>query len=756
MPITKIKRIRQPGVFRDFTWPADLPDFAKYNLIYGWNGSGKTTISRLLRDLEARRPPDQGSATIDIDGIDLRSVDFSTSSLVIKVFNNDFVESNVHRSDGDNIPSIFVLGETSVQQQQELETKENRLHEVEELLIQKREGLRSTNRYLSRHLSETAKTIKDDLSSNSYTQYNHYDRRNYATRADLMIESNNASDYLLSDTDRRTKKDQFLSPRLDNIDEVRLPNLELDTHNANITNLLNQSVVSNVIQTLEEDEELSTWIRDGLLIHTDRSTDICLFCTQRLPDGRLQMLQSHYNDAFNELITEIDAVYDNLNEVQENLQDVQFPDSIRFYSNLTEDYADAKPALESAIADTIEQIDAAMNEIQSKKQNMFTSLARQSETIAFDSQFLTALNDVIERHNSISDAHVEETDRSAKSLEANWVANNLETYVNANSAVRTVRVEIETLAQEHRELVADIPRLRSGLIDDRRPADEFNVELTTYLGHDELQLQPEDTGYAIVRHGQRAVNISEGEKTAIALLYFLKSLQNVDHEIHETVVVLDDPVSSLDSNSLYAAYGHIRESCQNANQLFLLTHNFVFFREFRDWFKSDNDHTDLGDEKPSAFFMLKREFDSSGRKSIIAPLDPLLKNYESDYHYLFWYVYETANSDSESNLEAYYPLPNITRRLLEMFLAFKFPNITDGINPSLAEAGVQQHTRRRIIRFVDAFSHADAIYEPGHDLPLLEQTPGILRAVLDVMKDIDPDHYRRMRRVVIRQHSRQG
>ena len=571
-----------------------------------------------------------------------------------------------------------------------------------------------------------------------------------------MIKSSNASDYLLSDNERRAKKDQFLSPQLDNIDEVQLPDLGLETHNVNITNVLNQSVVSNVIQTLEQDEELSTWVRDGLLIHPDRSTDICLFCTQKLPDDRLQRLQSHYNDTFNELIAEIDATYDRLNEVQENLQDVLLLDSIRFYSNLSEDYADAKPALESAIADTIEQIDAAMNEIQSKKQNMFTSLVRQSAIIIFDSQSLSALNEIIERHNSISNAHVEKTERSAKSLEANWVANNLVAYLNAKRAARLAQVEIETLNREHRELVDAIPRLRSGLIDDRRPADEFNVELTAYLGHDEFQLQPEDTGYAIVRHGQRAVNISEGEKTAIALLYFLKSLQNVDHDINETVVVLDDPISSLDSNSLYAAYGHIRESCQNANQLFLFTHNFVFFREFRDWFKSDNDHTDLGDEKPSAFFMLKRKFDSAGRKSIIAPLDPLLKNYESDYHYLFWYVYETANNDSEANLEAYYPLPNITRRLLEMFLAFKFPNITDGINPSLDEAGIQQHTRLRIIRFVDAFSHADAIYEPGHDPSLLEQTPGILRAVLDVMKHIDPDHYRRMRRVVIRQHNRQG
>ena len=55
--IDKISRIRNLGVFRAFAWPVDLPTFARYNLVYGWNGSGKTTISRLFRALEVRKPP---------------------------------------------------------------------------------------------------------------------------------------------------------------------------------------------------------------------------------------------------------------------------------------------------------------------------------------------------------------------------------------------------------------------------------------------------------------------------------------------------------------------------------------------------------------------------------------------------------------------------------------------------------------------------------------------------------------------------
>lgn len=54
MSIDRIARLRHPGVLRDFNWPAELPVFGHYNLIYGWNGSGQTTVSRVFRGLEMR------------------------------------------------------------------------------------------------------------------------------------------------------------------------------------------------------------------------------------------------------------------------------------------------------------------------------------------------------------------------------------------------------------------------------------------------------------------------------------------------------------------------------------------------------------------------------------------------------------------------------------------------------------------------------------------------------------------------------
>lgn len=50
--ITKINKIKDFGIFKDFKWNSDIDAFKKDNLIFGWNYSGKTTLSMLFQNLE--------------------------------------------------------------------------------------------------------------------------------------------------------------------------------------------------------------------------------------------------------------------------------------------------------------------------------------------------------------------------------------------------------------------------------------------------------------------------------------------------------------------------------------------------------------------------------------------------------------------------------------------------------------------------------------------------------------------------------
>ena len=127
-----------------------------------------------------------------------------------------------------------------------------------------------------------------------------------------------------------------------------------------------------------------------------------------------------------------------------------------------------------------------------------------------------------------------------------------------------------------------------------------------------------DTGYTITRGGVSAQFLSEGETTAIALLYFLKSLQDRRFPLANGVIVLDDPVSSLDANALFLAFAFIRERTKDAGQLFILTHNFSFFRQVRHWFHhlKGQKKKDVS-KRPARFFMLDSALDENARNSTI-------------------------------------------------------------------------------------------------------------------------------------------
>ena len=69
--------------------------------------------------------------------------------------------------------------------------------------------------------------------------------------------------------------------------------------------------------------------------------------------------------------------------------------------------------------------------------------------------------------------------------------------------------------------------------------------------------------YEIVRSdGSIATNLSEGERNFLAFLYFHQQVlgfNNEDDEITQKIVVIDDPVSSMDSSALFVVSSLIRQ-----------------------------------------------------------------------------------------------------------------------------------------------------------------------------------------------------
>jgi wobble nucleotide-excising tRNase len=98
--IKRFNRIKQFGVFENFVW-GDLPEFTSRNILYGWNYSGKTTLSRVLSCVEnnAMHGGYKGAEfeielARDIVPNTISSNNLEAPSLVIRVFNEDFVSQN--------------------------------------------------------------------------------------------------------------------------------------------------------------------------------------------------------------------------------------------------------------------------------------------------------------------------------------------------------------------------------------------------------------------------------------------------------------------------------------------------------------------------------------------------------------------------------------------------------------------------------------------------------------------------------------
>lgn len=739
--VTKISRLRHPGVLRDFSWPADLPIFGRYNLVYGWNGSGKTTLSNLFRALELRRQP-EGEVTLATGNTTIAGNEFAQANLPVRVFNRDFVAANVFPVGGGEVPPIFVLGEESAEKQAQVEQLKEEKASAQSTIDAAKPEKAKAEKALDKHCVDRATIIRETLRSSGDNPYNNYDKARYKRRVATMQSADDKANHLLSDDERERLISQSKATPKDPVREVqiRLPDLQRLTNTTR--QLLQKSVVSSAIDALKADPKLSAWTRDGLGLHQQRDADHCLFCEQPLPDGRMAALEAHFSTEYEQMLRQLDTQISELEAGSRTLNQLSLPNRAELYEDLITDFDQAKTQLDTsatAITDYLATLAAALKD---KKQKLFETQSLEVAVPDVQQSVIDGINAIVRRHNQTC-ADFEGHVRTAREeLEADSVANSLDEYQSLADAVQAQETAINEAGSLSLKLAGDISRLEREIVEHRQPAEELNQDLHSYLGHAELQLDVRDTGYTIARNGTLARSLSEGEMTAIALLYFLKTLKDRRFEMDQGLVVLDDPVSSLDANALFMAFGFIRRCVDEASQILILTHNFAMFRQVRNWFhhlpgQNKKDVT----KRPARFYMLDCSLTDQGRRSCIAPLDPLLEQFESEYHYLFARVYRRTQANAAGGLEANYIFPNMARRLLETFLAFRRPQHAGELRQKLQGIDFDETTKLRILRFLHTHSHADAIVDPEHDPSALGEAHAVLTDLLALIQHEDAAHY---------------
>lgn len=775
MKIARLTRAHGYRIFRDFSWPASgLEDFSRYNVIYGWNGVGKTSLSTIFRHLQRKQPISEGQIQILVDQAVVSGADFGTAQLpALRVFNRDTVDRSVFESAAHQLPPVFFLGEDSVEKQKQIEQLTLSLDAVLEEADKYRRDEGTASAAFESFCSEEAKGVKNLLTVAGGGPYNNYNAANFKVDvAGLALAS--PAPTKLSEQGRKKHLTAKNSTIMESVDEPSMSFPDLADLAKKTQAALQRSVVSKVVPRLTGNPTLATWVNTGLALHTGENlTDECEFCGGPLRPERVRQLEDHFNDEFKKSHFELGQLIGEVTKAQSFRNSLQIPPKEALYADLRPTYDEALKSLNGQSILMTSALDVLLRALQAKRDEPFKSMElmpfitslKPEETPAggwetfFHSVYaglaavgtalgqaaFTKLKELIAEHNRQTSNFEAEVANARKALARDELLRAASDWKTKSEAVTDAEALQKSATATASRLKSQITELEQQVRQHRRPAEELNQELASYLGRDELRFDVEQNGYRIMRGDQPAMHLSDGERTSIAFLYFLKSLKATDFDLETGIVVIDDPVSSLDANSLFNAFAYMQARTAAAGQLFVLTHNFTFFRQVRLWFDKLPHQNKKDPSLHSArFYMLSTEIKDGTRGAKLSELDPLLKCYESEYHYLFKRLQEESKKADAPTLEAYYALPNMARRLLEAFLAFRVPHHTGDLYKQLHEIDHDNAAKTRILRFLHAFSHLDRIADPEHNPSMLAETPSVLRDLFSLIEHSDFGHFKSM------------
>jgi wobble nucleotide-excising tRNase len=736
--IKKITKLKNLGIFRDYKWDGDLEEFCRYNLIYGWNGAGKTTLSRLFTALtagELAKHPDLEYEVITSSSTWRQGTQCDED---IRVFNRDYVLANVEKVGGPN--PIFILGADNKALVQQIATDENVLKNRStkiRALETELEGLEKRKNSLFTNAARTIGQIASGESTRSYRRPN----------AESDFASLEGKDVL------GEKQVGVLQATLSQLQKEELDALPVSTDlssaisamAAEASELLGRTVSSQTVERLVEHGDIARWVEQGLQLHEAHSSTACEFCGQALPESRLHQLSEHFNAADKALKRAVDALCTKTKDLVDDLDVLDLREASNLYEEMRLPYQEAADELASARDALRTDLERFASELAQKKAH--TTEALSLSTTLDPANLVSAIRKVnaqLSAHNTKTKNFDSEKDAARLQLKHHFLSEIFDEATELGGEIEDKSKAVTTL----REGDPDDPNLLSVAalkkrLDDARAkistshaaCSEINAKLALFLGRNELSFEVSGDGYIIKRLEETAEDLSESERTAIAFVYFVVHLSDRDFDLKNGIVVIDDPISSLDSNSLFQAFAFLKESVKDAKQVFILTHNFEFMRQVKNWFfhikKRAGQHQ-------RSFYMVNNRVDDGKRSAFVAPLDKLLMEFHSEYHYLFSLLQKFR---ADGSLEAVYNFPNIGRKFLETFLAFKVPS-RENLFQKMHSLSYDEAKKTAILRFVETHSHAersDGVLD--FDMSLTRGGQTAINDLLEMVEAVDKAHY---------------
>ena len=688
------------------TYPSDgvlIDDCQKVNFFYGPNGSGKSTIGNFLNNQD---DPQYSSCEIKWQ---------NNSALNVIVYNREFRERHFR----EDVDGIFTLGEATIEDmgklnklKQERDKKAQELATRKQALYQKESEWRSTReRYCDSMWSRILKQNEND-----FRDVFRGLRGNKVKFADEVVKRYEVSRTSSEKVDRDSLRKRMATVFLDNAERCNPLPIPSDDFLSSISEIEGDSIWRKVIvgnkdipiARLMESLGNADWVNKGRLYLHEDST--CPFCQQKtITEDFRQQIESFFSGQYDintKRVRELRLKYSDLTkQLIDSLRSILLDEAAMVIGDVDID------KFNSLLDDLRSKFAEVLGKMSSKEAEPGLEvpiIAQSSNKVGEVLSVLLAANEAIDKYNQMVEHKSEERSLLIDDIWSFLVSEHselIDSYLSEMSkykkAVVGIQRGVDVCQQRLDSLNDEIVEAEKNVTSVQPTVNEINRSLAAY-GFTNFQITPspsKENCYQIQRPDGTlaAATLSEGEETFITFLYFLQlakgSIEKLDVSTRK-VLVLDDPISSLDSTVLYVVSSmvkslikDIRSGSSDVEQIFVLTHNVFFHKEAS---FVDGRTKELNDVN---YWIISKDNNTSSVRPF-GKTNPIKTSYE-----LLWQ--ELRNNDEASLVS----IQNAMRRIIENYFGILGRSVDDTIINSLGSIE-DKMIGRSLISWINDGSHS--------------------------------------------------
>lgn len=569
--------------------PEALNGLSHFNFLFGSNGTGKTTVSRVIAD-EGNFP----TCNVTWKG---------GTKLQPMVYNHDFVERNFNQS--AELKGVFTLGEKQVDTFAKIAAAKIDLDTLTKKIKTLTQGLQGEDgaggkkgelATLEARLKDTCWAQKQKHDAKLQGAFEGYRGSSEKFKGKVVQEraANTATLVTLAELEKKAESVFGVTPT----PERAVPSVETAKLVAHETNpILKKRVIGKEdvdIAAMIKKLGNSDWVREGRAFY-DANESVCPFCQQSTNEAFAQSLNEYFDETFMTDGKAIDDLATNYSTDSVRLQR-QIASIIAAPSKFLdiEKLKAEKELLDSKVTINIQRLAG-----KKKEASQAVELESVSNVVTAIKALIDAANALVAEHNTMV-ANLSQERSTLTAQVWKYVLEEIKADLTAykttcdglDKAIMAMNEQVATATTDKEKKAAELRELEKQTTSVQPTIDAINVLLSSFgFQGFSLAKTASGTSYKLVRsNGSDAkATLSEGEKTFVTFLYFYYLLKGSHTDSGMTtnrVVVFDDPVSSLDSDILFIVgslikglFDEVRAGTGHIKQIFVLTHNVYFHKE---------------------------------------------------------------------------------------------------------------------------------------------------------------------------------